>query len=606
MYRSASNVDWRNRVLSWRPLGCGLPWRRGSGMLDPVGSDGWFEALVEHASDAMIGVDAEQKIRIWNVAATEMFGFRNVDIMGQPLSMLLPEGVRQGHHDLVRSFGAGERERRPMGQDTELRALRQDGSEFPVEIAIAKIPLGGEVMLMASVRDVSEKREVEQALAARNAELARLALHDSLTGLPNRTLLLDRLDRALGRSASNGGVVSLLYLDLDHFKHVNDRLGHDAGDRFLIAVAKRITGAVRAGDTVARLGGDEFAVLLERPDDADAVVRLAQRLIEGLHTPVEFGQHEVRVTASIGVVSDFDGSRRAVNMLRHADTAMYHAKGNGRDRFMAFDMSIQAALEQRLDTEAALRDALTHDQFEIHYQPVVDLLSGTIVGVEALLRWDRPGYGPVSPALFIPVAEDVGLIDAIGEWVLRRVCAQAVDWQERHSGVLQMAVNISARQLSDRGFAALAIGIFAETGVDPKTLTFEVTETAVIDQSEIAITNLHTLRARGVEIALDDFGTGYSSLAYLRNLPITHIKIDRSFTAGLSSDLNDAAIVESTIALAHKLELVVIAEGVETATQLEILTHCQCDQAQGYLLGRPQPASDIEQLLGASFRSRAP
>ena len=671
----------------------------------------WYEALVEHASDAMVGVDAHQRIRVWNAAAAEMFGYRDVEILGGALSTLLPEGVRRGHDELVRSFGAGERERRAMGQGMELRALRRDGTEFPAEIAIAKIRLGDETMLMASVRDVSGQRQVEQALAARNAELAsvltaipdsvcrltadgtfvevvagsdggvpltaevvgqnvaavlpeglagrcmqaintvmssaevvpvdfcesdfglegerffesrharlgddqviaivrdvtarkqaeaelaHLVTHDSLTGLVNRTLLLDRLDQALRRAARAGGVVALLYLDVDHFKHVNDRLGHEAGDRLLMSVAERLTAASRAGHTVARLGGDEFAVVVDGVADIDAVFSFAERLADDLRKPVKFGRHEARVTASIGLNVVTDGSGHAATMLRHADTAMYHAKDHGRDRIEAFDGTIQAALEQRLDIEAALRDAVEGDQLQVHYQPVVDLASGTVTGFEALVRWDRPGHGPVSPAEFIPIAEDVGLIGALGECVLRRACAQAVDWQQRYPTALQMAMNASARQLTDPGFATLVDEVIAETGIDPTTLTIEVTETAVIDQGDIAIANLETLRRRGVSIALDDFGTGYSSLTYLRNLPISHIKIDRSFTAGATSDPNDAAIIESTIALAHRLGLAVIAEGVETADQLELLTRYRCDQAQGYFLGYPQPAPDIDLLL---------
>jgi diguanylate cyclase (GGDEF)-like protein/PAS domain S-box-containing protein len=723
MDRSDDSTRVRRRGAFGRLRGRGFGWGRGEvSALEPVDSgigSGWFEALVEHASDAMVGVDADQRIRVWNAAAAEMFGYRDVEIIGGSLSTLLPEGVRRGHDDLVRSFGAGGRDRRAMGQGTELRALRRDGSEFPVEIAIAKIPLGDEIMLMASVRDVSAKREVEQALAARNTELAsvltaipdsvcrltadgtfvevvagsdggvpltaevvgqniaavlpeglagrcmqaintvmgseevvalefcesdfglegnrsfesrharlgedqviaiirdvtarkqaeeelaHLAMHDALTGLANRRLLLDRLDQALRRSARTGGVVALLYLDLDHFKAVNDRLGHDAGDRLLMSVAERLTAAARAGDTVARLGGDEFAVLVEGLDDIDAVFSVAERLADDLRTPVQLGRHEARVTASIGLVTAHDGDGHAITMLGHADTAMYHAKDHGRDRIAAFDDAVQAALEHRLDTEAALRDALDHDQFEIHYQPVVDLVSGTIVGVEALLRWDRPGHGPISPAEFIPVAEDAGLIDELGEWVLRRACAQAVDWQHRHPTLLHMAVNVSARQLVDPGLAASVSEVIAETGIDPTALTIEVTETAVIEQGDIAIANLNTLREQGVSIALDDFGTGYSSLTYLRDLPISHIKIDRSFTAGLTTDPNDAAIIESTIALAQRLGLAVIAEGVETADQLELLTHYRCDQAQGYYLGHPQPAADIDQLLQASLSTNA-
>ncbi len=674
----------------------------------PTGA--WYRALVEYGSDAVVGVDSEQLIRIWNRAATAMFGYSADEIIGRSLSVLLPDGTSEDHDGLFRSFTRGDRERRAMGDGTRLSARRCDGEIFPVEIAISKVPVDDVVMFMASIRDVSHREELKQRLAKRNTELlsvmeaipdsicrfgadglivdvapgagqtvpfttemtgqkvaevvppalasrmmrviervtgtgavasiefnesdlgtsgdkffecrlARLgsdevlvmirdvtersraesdlthaAMHDALTGLPNRVLLSDRISHALHRSERDGGIVALILLDLDRFKSINDRLGHEVGDRLLASVADRLRTTTRNSETVARLGGDEFVVLVEGLVDTSDVFPIAERIAEALRPPIKLDNSMFHVTASIGIACSGGGKGDAATMLRNADTAMYHAKGQGRDRVEAFDDALQVAFERRVEIESSLRRALDFGEFEIYYQPIMELASRTMTGVEALLRWNRPGTGLVSPAEFIPIAEDSGLIFPIGQWVLQRACLQAVDWYARLDKPLKMSVNVSARQLVEPGFSDLVAQVITETGINPEALSIEVTETAVIDRRRTALTNLGKIRDLGVLIALDDFGTGYASLSYLRDLPITHIKIDRTFTAAMTIDPYSTTIVKSTITLAHGLGHTVIAEGVETADQLRLLRQFGCDKAQGYYLGHPQAAREIERL----------
>jgi diguanylate cyclase (GGDEF)-like protein/PAS domain S-box-containing protein len=451
---------------------------------------------------------------------------------------------------------------------------------------------------VVNARDITERVALEE-------ELTRQAFHDSLTGLANRALFRDRLDHALARSERSAESVSLLLADLDGFKSVNDSLGHGAGDELLRHVARRFQEAVRPTDTVARLGGDEFCVLLEATDQARAVM-VAKRLLEALGDPVRVADRELQIGASIGVVVHPGGAGRSEDLIRHADVAMYAAKEAGRGRFEIFRYEMARELGQLLGLEHEMRQGLGRGEFSVHYQPEVDLASGRVVGMEALLRWSSPTRGSVSPAEFIPAAESSGVIMQLGEFVLETACRQTAEW--RGHGLLpeefRMWVNVSAKQLSAGGIAELVLETLESAGLPASCLGLEVTETAIVAGGvalERAQTELRDLHRRGVRIAIDDFGTGFASLGQLRRFPLDVLKVDRSFVQGIEHDPKDAAITANLASLAHALGLTAVAEGIESRGQLRSARALGCDVAQGFLFARPAPPDVIVDHL----RSRA-
>jgi diguanylate cyclase (GGDEF)-like protein len=432
---------------------------------------------------------------------------------------------------------------------------------------------------------------IERAEAT--ATLAQLALHDSLTGLPNRTLLFDRLEHALRRAARRTTPVAVLFLDLDRFKVVNDSLGHDAGDALLVGVAHRLQEAVRPGDTVARFGGDEFVVLCDRVRDVDEAARVATRLVEVLREPFPVGAGEVVVSASIGISLSGRRADTATRLLRDADTAMYRAKERGGAGHHVFDHALHDRAVGRLRLEGALRRALEREELQVAYQPQIELSTGEPVAVEALVRWDHPARGVVPPAQFVPLAEETGLIIPIGAWVLERACADLVPHD------LAVSVNLSGRQLAQRDLIPTVQQILRATGLPPERLCLEVTESVLIDDTDAAHAALVALRDLGVRLSIDDFGTGWSSLSYLKRFPFDELKIDQSFVTGLGATDSDEAIVAATIDMAHALGLVVAAEGVEGEEQLRVLTRLGCDRAQGFHIARPAPVQHLASRLAA-------
>ncbi len=442
-------------------------------------------------------------------------------------------------------------------------------------------------------REVSERQAAEQ-------RALHVSLHDSLTGLPNRAFMDELLARALRQARRDSTCLAVVFMDLDRFKSVNDVMGHDSGDELLRVVAERLCGVLRDTDTVARIGGDEFVLLLPQVEADSTLERTLHRLQDALRPPLMLKGRPMRVSASMGVsVFPRDGDD-AATLLRQADMAMYMAKERGRAGHQYFDRSIDVALRERNELEDALRAAVERDAFELHYQPQVDLHVGTdagaVVGVEALLRWNRPGVGPVSPAVFVPVAEDMGLIERIGHWVLRQACEQAARWQRDHGLRLRMAVNVSVRQLMRADFAAQVRQVLADTGLAAQDLDLEITESLLMTDVQRAVDALQALHAMGVHISIDDFGTGHSSLAYLSRFPIGTLKIDRSFVQAIEQQPRDATLCRTIIAMGHSLGLQVLAEGVETAEQRELLHQWGCDQFQGYLFSRPVPAGQIPDL----------
>jgi diguanylate cyclase (GGDEF)-like protein/PAS domain S-box-containing protein len=475
-------------------------------------------------------------------------------------------------------------------------AVLADGKHWYSSIKFPVFDAAGDVYGIGAItRDITDRRRVDEELSEAYRQLEQRALHDSLTGLPNRAQLLERLAELDGDRLLT---TALLFVDLDDFKDVNDTYGHAEGDKLLRVAAGRMRTCIRPTDMLARLGGDEFAVLLEHADTA-AAEGLAGRIVGAMTVPFDIGNQHSRVTASVGIAAGTLADRDPEVLLRYADMAMYEAKSKGKGRYANFDGAMSDALTLRTRTERELRDAIGSDDLVVHYQPIVDLASGEMVGVEALVRWQHPERGLLLPIDFVPLAERTGLILALGERVLRDACRQASAWHAARPGrrPLFVSVNVSARQLDDPVFVSIVSDALATTGLDPEHLCLELTETAVMANPEGAQEAVQPLQDLGVELAIDDFGTGYASLTYLRRLRASAVKIDRSFVDGLGRELDDTTIVSAVVGLAHAMGLSVTAEGIETLDQLNILRNLGCQYAQGFLMSAAVPAAELTGLL---------
>ena len=467
---------------------------------------------------------------------------------------------------------------------------RKDGSRYPVEVRLEYSSTETPPVYVAIITDITDQKLIQE-------RLNYLATHDMLTGLPNRRLLLERLQQAMYESTRHERLVAVLFLDLDRFKLVNDTLGHEAGDTLLNNVADRLNECTRPGDTVARLGGDEFTLVLANVAHIDDIAHVAQKIIDVFTQPFLLVGQELFVSASIGITLYPLDDADPVALLKNADAAMYHAKDSGRNNFQFFTPELNQRAERRLDLETALRHALERDEFVLHYQPQLNLINGEVMGMEALLRWQRPTVGMISPLDFIPLAEETGLIVPIGEWVLRAACAQNKAWQSAGLPALHMSVNIAARQFQQQNLADVIARILKETGLDPHWLTLEITESTVMHDPEATIETLQHIGALGVGLSVDDFGTGYSSLSYLKRFPLNYLKIDKSFINDITTNTNDAAIATAIISMAASLEIKVIAEGVETLEQLRFISARGCNAMQGYYFSKPLPAEELAALL---------
>jgi diguanylate cyclase (GGDEF)-like protein/PAS domain S-box-containing protein len=486
------------------------------------------------------------------------------------------------------------------GSEREARWLR--ACIYPV-----RDEAGGLLEVGLIVEDFTERKTLED-------ELAYHAFHDSLTGLPNRALLMDRLAHALSRlrqyAERDGGVtskgarVALLLMDLDDFKRVNDSLGHSAGDQLLVRVVERIAPHLRPGDTFARFGGDEFAILLDEVEATSSATGLAERLRRELRAPFVIDGQEMFITASIGVVLSDPSEEGGEDLLRRADVAMYRAKSRGKDSYELFSQKMRGSDLRRLKLDGELRRAIEAEEFRIHYQPKVLLRTGEVVGFEALVRWEHPEHGLVPPVEFISVAEETGLIMPLGHWVLTQACRQMRDFQQFQQRIsreapLMMFVNLSARQFRHPTLIEEVAGVLSESGLDPSDLVLEITESVMMAEETTARTILHELKKLGVRLAIDDFGTGYSSLAFLKRFPVDVLKIDRSMVEGVTENSADLAIISAVVSLAHALELTVVAEGVETAGELERIRSLGCDFGQGFYWRNPCPAKEAMELLAS-------
>ena len=466
-----------------------------------------------------------------------------------------------------------------------IKAVQEGAQDYLVKGRVDGAAIG------RSIRYAAERKSLEM-------QMAHKAMHDALTGLPNRTLFHDRLKHAVMRAKRHQSMLGVMFIDLDGFKPINDGLGHDVGDLLLKALGRRLQEGLRASDTAARFGGDEFMVLCEDVADEQHVISIAERLQAAVAEPFRIAGHDLAVSSSMGIVVSTGHEESADSLIRNADAAMYRAKRQGVSYEM-FDDGMRSRVRARARTESDLHRAIEEREFRLLYQPQVDLRSGRVVGLEALLRWDHPERGVVEPAEFLWLAEETGMITKIGEWALRQSCLHARAWGARNGSPLRVSVNLSARQHRDPDLVDLVERILTETRTDPATLCLEITENVLVNDADAAAQTLHALKGLGVRLSIDEFGTGHSSLGSLKRFPLDMLKVDRSFVSGLGTDTEDAAIVTAIINLAHSLGLQTVADGVETKEQVDELRALGCDVGQGFYFARPRPSDAIAELLGS-------
>ena len=553
------------------------------------------EITLNSIGDAVISADMDGRVDYMNVAAELITGWRREEARGRPVAEVLNIVDSVTGHLVSNPVEYVLQSDHPLGLASEAVLVGRDGKRFPIEDSAAPIHdwdgrLVGAVMVF---RDISDT----VALASK---MRHQAHHDFLTNLPNRVLLNDRIGQAISLARRSANYPVLLFLDLDKFKHINDSLGHAVGDRLLQGVAARLLGCVRTSDTVSRHGGDEFVILLageRRPEDA---VLAADKILHALSTPFLIDGHELHTSTSIGIsVFPIDGMD-APTLIKNADTAMYHAKERGRNNYQFFRHDMNTRAMERQQIESNLRRALERGEFVLHYQPKVNLESGRITGVEALLRWEHPDWGLVQPERFISIAEECGLIVPIGRWVLREACTQAVRWQEAGISPVSIAVNVSALEFRHREFFDHLLTVIGDTGADPGCLQLELTESVLMHDVATSAGLLAKLKAMGVQIAVDDFGTGYSSLSYLNQFPIDVLKIDQSFVRAIDAGAgSNGAIVGAVISMGKNLQQRVIAEGVEEESQFDFLKAHECNEGQGYWFSHPVNAVQMQAMLGA-------
>jgi diguanylate cyclase (GGDEF)-like protein/PAS domain S-box-containing protein len=555
-----------------------------------------YRQVVDNSREVIFQIDLESRWSFLNPAWSEIMGLAPADAIGTPvLDYVVPED-RQHQARLFRMLISAEvefvrHEARLLARNDEIRWLE-------VHARLTRDDDGRTIGVSGTLTDITERKALEE-------RLAHQAFHDPLSGLPNRTLFLDRLRHALAWHERRNGTLAVLFLDLDNFKLINDSLGHHIGDRLLVAVAERLGQCLRSQDTAARLGGDEFTILLEDIATADDAIRVARRVQEQLQAPFALDGHELFASASIGIAVSTPANAQPEALLRDADTAMYRAKFNGKARLELFDLSMNERAMQRLELETDLRRAVTRNEFRVYYQPIVRLADGHVGELEALVRWEHPRRGLVPPAEFIPLAEETGLILPIGRFVLEQACRQLREWQTAfgNAAPLVLSVNLSARQFQNPDLEQEILQALRATGLSPASLKLEITESVMMQDAEATIRLVRKLKRIGIHLAIDDFGTGYSSLTYLQQFPIDILKIDRSFIDRIGKDLGTIAIIRAIITLARSLNLRVTAEGIETAAQLVELRALGCEQGQGYYFSPPLTADATQQLLAGQHAS---
>jgi diguanylate cyclase (GGDEF)-like protein/PAS domain S-box-containing protein len=550
-----------------------------------------LEAFFESSIDAVVQMDFDGYITGWNQQAEKIFGWSAEEILDQTIEQtIIPERYRDAHNKGMKKFlKTGETS--VLNTLIEIHALHRDGYEFPVELSVSVIDSADLQEFNAYIRDISERKHAETVIWNQ-------ANFDSLTSLPNRNLFLQKLEHEIRSCDRSNLSLALLYIDLDRFKDVNDTLGHDMGDLLLIEISSRLKKTLREIDTVSRLSGDEFTVILGQIDDPLSVQPLCQQLLDELARPYQLDNEKVFLTASIGVTFYPQDSKDIDVLQRNGDQAMYAAKGNGRNSFHFFTPELQDRAIRKRKMIKDLREAMQQQQFEIYYQPIIDMKTEGLTKAEALLRWHHPESGKVSPSVFIPIAEETGLIADIGNWVFYSAVEQANRWRDQFNIDFQVSINTSPLQWIDEAAAMNQwFSHLQEIGISGQAITVEITEGLLMDANDKITNRLLDFRDAEVQVSIDDFGTGYSSLSYLKQFDIDYLKIDQSFVRNLDHDKNDLALCEAIIVMAHKLGIKVIAEGVETKTQNQLLKDFGCDYGQGYLYSKPVPASDFEALF---------
>ncbi|ARU54967.1 Cache and PAS/PAC sensor-containing signal transduction diguanylate cyclase/phosphodiesterase [Oleiphilus messinensis] len=551
-----------------------------------------FRSVSQTAQDAIVITDDQGLVLDWNHSAEEMFDYNAQEIIHHPIALILPS-IDDGQLKVV--MGQLNDSVEQQESDTMLEALarRKTGNEIPVEVALSSWLEGNDRFFAFFIRDITDRIRAQK-------QMQYLAMHDTLTGLPNRVLFNDRLCRALERARRQQQKVILLFLDLDNFKVVNDSLGHEQGDKLLRKVSLRLLKTGRTSDTIARLGGDEFAMIITEIDDANIVCSLADRIIEAISQPYHIEGNEMHIGVSIGITVFPDDHHEPDQLVRNADMAMYRAKGEGKNTYRHYIDEMDAEIQRRRLLQTDLKRALVNNEMFIEYQPQIDIATNRLAGAEALLRWQHPERGRVPPDEFIPLAEQTGLIVEIGDWVLEEVCMQIRAWQDAGLPQVPIAVNLSSVQFRRDDLLERICSAMHAYDINPGLLEFEITESYVMNDPDAAISTMFDMREFGVKISVDDFGTGYSSLGYLRRFPVDKVKIDRSFVTDIEHDKDSATLAKAVVQLGHSLGLKVVAEGVETKGQLEFLQNQYCDLVQGYLFSKPLPARKFSEWLESS------
>lgn len=552
-----------------------------------IESERKFRSVIEAANDAIIISDSKDTIISWNKGAESIFKYSSQEIIGEKLQIIIPVRFREAHQKGIEHYLSTSNPR-IIGKTVELQGLRKDGTEFPIELSFATWKEEGNIYFSSIIRDITERKQAEE-------KINQMVYRDHLTGLPNRYLLHDHLTQALDQANKNNQTIGVMFIDLDRFKFINDTLGHDVGDHLLIEVAKRLQSCVSKTDTVCRQGGDEFIILLPNTT-SDDMTKSAQKIVNVFNHSIILDGQEMFVTPSVGIALYPSDGKDIETLIKNADTAMYRVKEQGKNSFQFYTPDMNEMILKKMQLEIGLRKALERNEFKIYYQPQIDINSGNVIGAEALIRWQHPELGNISPVDFIPLAEETGLIIPIGEWVLYEACLQNKHWQDEGFPPLRIAVNISSRQFQQNNLLEMINKTLNKTGLDPKYLELELTE-SIIQDAKHAISTMHKLKEMGIHLSIDDFGTGYSSLNYLKLFPIDTLKIDQTFTRNIFTDSKDASLVSTIINMAHNLNLKVIAEGVETIEQLHFLQKKQCNEAQGYFFSRPIPADDMLTIL---------
>jgi diguanylate cyclase (GGDEF)-like protein/PAS domain S-box-containing protein len=547
---------------------------------------------LESIGDAVITTNMQSEVTYLNPVAEKMTGWSKAEAAGRPILevfRILNESTRKLAANPVDVVLAHNK---VCGLANHTLLIAKSGAEYAIEDSAAPIrDQDGNILGVVLVfHDVSDARQMAQ-------KMTYLAEHDYLTDLPNRLLLTDRITQAISAAKRRGSKLAILFFDIDHFKRVNDTLGHEVGDQLLKVLSKKLQMCIRASDTLSRQGGDEFVVLLPELTDDAVPAEIAQKILFSIKDPISIANHELFITASIGIAVYPDDGDNVDVLTRHADAAMYHAKNSGRNNYQFFTKEMSARVAAQLTMENSLQKAIANNELMLFYQPKVSIKTGKIIGAEALIRWVHPQWGMMMPDRFIKIAEDSGLIRGIGHWVLREACTQNKKWQDSGLPEIPIAINVSVVELHHAHFTQEVTKVLLQTGLQPYHLELEVTESVAIQTEVTVINDLNKLKEMGVRLSVDDFGTGYSSLSYLKLLPVNTIKIDKSFIRDIQVDANDAAIVTAIIKMSQSLGLTVIAEGVETQAQLEFLQSHDCDEMQGYLFSRPLPADEFAALL---------